>query len=95
MWKPDCKNIQSKKADYSKNKELDKEYYLELIKKAINQHHSLSRNDIDELLWKKLPDYLDDQQKKNKVRNLISELRIKGKIINQGTLKEPIWELIK
>lgn len=84
-----------KKADYSKNKGLDKDYYLEHIKKALKQHGSLSRKDIDELLWKKLPDNLNDIQKKNKVGNLISELRINGKIKNKGSLKDPKWVLLK
>ena len=87
--------MQSKKVDYSKNKGLDKEYYLELIKKAINQHRSLSRNDIDELLWKKLPENMNDTKKKNKIANLLSELRRKGKIKNIGSFKESKWIFLK
>ena len=83
-----------KKADYSKNKGLDKEFYLKLITKSIKEHKSLSRKDIDELLWNKLPDTLNDTQKKNKIGNLISELRIKEIIENIGTFKESKWILI-
>ena len=84
-----------KKADYSKNKGLDKEYYLELVKNAIKQHGNLSRKDIDDLLWKKLPDWMNDTQKENKVGNLISELRIKGEIENIGVPKKPKWVLLQ
>ncbi|MCZ2100768.1 MAG: putative DNA binding domain-containing protein [Chitinophagales bacterium] len=81
------------KATYSKNKAFDKSYYLDLIEKAIREHKYLKRSDIDELLWKKLPDWMNDKQKKSKIGNLLSELRIKEIIINKGTLKNPQWSL--
>ena len=81
------------KAEYTKNKGLDKQYYLDLIIKSIEQHGNMSRNDIDKLLWKKLPDILDEKQKKNMIGNLISELRMKEMIINMGTFKNSVWKL--
>ena len=83
------------KASYSKNKAFDKGYYLDLIGKSIIEHNSLQRKEIDELLWHKLPDWMDDKQKKIKINNLISELRKNGKIKNEGTYKEPKWFLVK
>ncbi|MGV0939981.1 RNA-binding domain-containing protein [Empedobacter sp. UBA5987] len=83
------------KADYTKNKAFDKQYYLDLIIKSITQHKEVTRKDIDELLWKKLPDVMTEEQKKNKVGNLITELRKSGKIINNGTAKESKWMLAK
>ncbi len=82
------------KATYSKNKAFDKSYYLDLIEKAIREHTSLGRDDIDELLWNKLPDWMDEKQKKIKINNLLSELRQKKKIENKGTFKTPKWVLI-
>ncbi|MBW6492359.1 MAG: putative DNA binding domain-containing protein [Lentimicrobium sp.] len=79
------------KAAYSKNRAFDKSYYLDLIVKAVQEHGSLDRKDVDELLWKKLPDWMNDKQKKNKVGNLLSELRMRGKITNKGTPKNPQW----
>ena len=70
------------KADYSKNRAFDKQYYLDLILKAIKEHGSMSRKDIDELLWNKLPEWMDDKQRKNKVKNLIFELKTVAKINN-------------
>lgn len=81
------------KAAYSKNKAFDKSYYLDLIEKSIKEHKSLDRSEIDDLLWNKLPDWMDEKQKKNKVGNLLSELRIKKVIINKGTSKNPQWSL--
>jgi ATP-dependent DNA helicase RecG len=82
------------KATYSKNKGFDKGYYLDFIEKAIREHTSLERRDVDELLWNKLPDWMTDDQKKNKVGNLLSELRMKGILENRGTAKNPNWYLV-
>jgi ATP-dependent DNA helicase RecG len=65
-----------------------------LICKAIDEYRSLTRKDIDELLWTNLPDWMDDAQKKTKVNNLISEARRNGKITNKGSLGKPQWVLI-
>jgi ATP-dependent DNA helicase RecG len=79
------------KAAYSKNKAFDKSYYLDLIEKAIREHTSLERKDVDELLWNKLPDWMDEKQKKNKIGNLLSELRMKERIENTGSFSKPKW----
>ncbi len=79
------------KATYSKNRAFDKEYYLDFIIKAIAQHSFMERKDIDDLLWSKLPDWMNSNQKKNKITNLLSELRITVKIKNNGTDTKPKW----
>lgn len=82
------------KAGYSKNRAFDKQYYLDLIEKAINEHNSLERKEVDELLWNKLPEWMDEKQKKIKINNLLSELRRENRIVNKGTFKTPKWVLI-
>jgi len=83
------------KAEYSKNKGFEKKYYLDLIIKAINEHGSMTRHDIDELLWNKLPEWMTEVQKKNKIMNLITELRKSEIIENKGTTFNSIWMLKK
>lgn len=83
------------KASYSKNLAFDKQYYLDLICKAVKEHGSLARKDIDELLWNKLPDWMDDKQRRIKVGNLIAELRRKQRIINKGSDTRPSWALVQ
>ena len=83
------------KAKYSKNRAFDKQYYLDLICKAVREHGDLSRKDIDELLWNKLPDWMSDKQRKGKIGNLLTELRIGGHIRNKGSQKQSIWVLLK
>lgn len=79
------------KAAYSKNRAFDKSYYLDLIVKAVREHGSLDRKDVDELLWKKLPDWMTDKQRKIKINHLLSELRKKQKIRNDGSDARPKW----
>jgi ATP-dependent DNA helicase RecG len=81
------------KASYSRNRAFDKQYYLDLICKAIGEHGSMARKDIDELLWNKLPDWMTEKQRKIKVQNLISELREKNMIVNQGSDSKSSWVL--
>ena len=49
---------------------------------------------MDELLWEKLPDWMSDKQKKIKINNLLSELRRKNRIRNDGSDAKPKWVLI-
>jgi ATP-dependent DNA helicase RecG len=83
-----------RKASYSKNKAFDKAYYMDLIKKSIKEHGYMERADIDELLWSKLPEWMEEKQKKIKVNNLIAELRRQNKIKNIGSDVRPKWILI-
>ena len=82
------------KAVYSKNRAFDKQYYLDLVCKAVGQHGSMTRKEIDELLWNKLPEWMTEKQRSYKVGNLLGELRRKNKIVNQGSDKQPCWVLV-
>lgn len=81
------------KADYTKTKGLDNIYYQDLIVKALKQHINLNRQDIDLLLFSKLPDWMNDKQKKTKITNIIAKLRSNGIIENTGTDVRPNWVL--
>lgn len=82
------------KAAYTKNKPFDKAYYLDFIEKAIREHGHVERNDVDELLWNKLPEWMNDKQKKIKINNLLAELRRRNRIRNDGSDNKPKWVLI-
>ncbi|KAF0238555.1 MAG: ATP-dependent DNA helicase [Prolixibacteraceae bacterium] len=83
--------ITGQKAAYTRNKGFNKEYYHDLILRALKEHKSLSRTDIEGLIWEKLPDIYNDKQKKVKINNLISELSRNKKIRNEGTDNKPLW----
>jgi ATP-dependent DNA helicase RecG len=63
--------------------------------KSITQHGNMTRREIDELLWKKLPDWMSDEQRANRIHNLIAELRNKRLIKNDGNAKNSNWILDK
>lgn len=83
------------RAEYVKFRGLDKSYYLDLILSAVRTHGHLTRKDADSLLWIKLPDLMTNAQKKAKVGNLLSELRIGNRIENIGTSAHPKWVLVR
>ena len=74
---------------------FDNQYYRDLILKLVREHGPVSRKDIDKVLLEKLPDRLNLQQKRTKIRNLMQRLRISGNIVNQGTRKQPAWIILK
>jgi ATP-dependent DNA helicase RecG len=81
------------KAEYSKFRAFDKQYYLDLITKAIKEHTHLERKEIDELLWSKLPDWMDEKKKKIKINHLLTELSGNGVIQNIGSRFQSKWIL--
>lgn len=65
-----------------------------MVLSFIKQYGSASRKDIDNLLLDKLSDALDDQQKKNKVRNIIYAMTNHDKtIVNKGSYVKSVWAL--
>lgn len=82
------------KIKYSGHKGLVGKRCEEFLLAALRDHNSLSRKEIDELLWVLLPDLLDDRQKKSKITNLLTKLKKQGKIKNQsqGTISD--WFII-
>lgn len=81
------------RAQYTVSHGLDKKYYCELILAGIDEHGVLSRQDINELLWKKLPDsYYTDSKKKRKIDNLLAEMRRRGTIISERAGNSFLWK---
>lgn len=78
------------KAEYTRNKGFDDNYYKDLILKAIQQHGAMSRSEIDTLLMTKLPEALTEKQKTYKIGNLLAALRSSGKIV---FAKKKQWRL--
>ena len=55
------------KIEYSEHKGLGNKSCEEFLLTALRDHKSLSRKEIDKLLWRLLPDLLDDKQKRIKL----------------------------
>ena len=82
-----------KKAAYIKTRAFDDQHYADMLVQYLREFGTASRKDIDDLLWDKLSDALDEAQKTNKIGNLLSALRRKGVIFNAGSKPAPAWKL--
>lgn len=78
---------------YSRHKGLQNKACEELLLVSLKDHKTLSKTQITELLWPALPDMLNDEQKKNKIRNLLSKLKKQKKIANDTRGNNSIWRL--
>jgi hypothetical protein len=58
--------------------------YIKISKKA-------KKSDFAKAFLDKLPDVLSVEQKQNKIKNYLQELRIEGLIVNNGKF----WEMAK
>ncbi len=86
--------ITGDKSTYIKHRAFDKKYYKSMIVDFLKEFTSATRQDIDRLLLNKLPEVLDDKQKRTKVKNLLFEMANKDKSIkNTGTNRKPVWVL--
>jgi len=83
-------DITDKKAQYTRNKGLDTELLKSFIIKHIEIYGYATRKEIDELLLDKLPDYLDDEQRKKRIENILQQMR-RNTIKNIGTRTNPKW----
>jgi ATP-dependent DNA helicase RecG len=72
------------RAEYTKHRAFDKQYYKDLVIKFLRQHRKAKPEDFQRLLSNKLSDLYDESQRKTKIRNFIQEMAREGSIINTG-----------
>lgn len=82
------------KVDYIRTRAQDDEFYAKQLTDYLETFGTATRREINELLLDKLSDALSDQQKYNKVSNLIAKLRRRGTIVNTGSDAAPCWRLV-
>ena len=82
------------KAQYTKNKAFDTQYYKDLVLKFLDEHGEGKPDELRQLLTGKLSELLTDDQKKRKVNNILySMANIEKTILNAGGRgKYAIWE---
>jgi len=80
----------NKEVEYTLRKGFDDAECLEWIIKALKDHTVLSRQQINELLWSKLPIDYTEEQKDVKIKNLLAKMR-KQHIIEVGP--DRLWHL--
>lgn len=83
-------DITDKKAQYTRNKGLDTELLKSFILKHIEIHGSATRKELEDLLLDKMPDYMDEKQRRKRLDNILQDMR--GDIIvNIGSRKISKW----
>jgi ATP-dependent DNA helicase RecG len=85
--------VTASKADYIRTRAQDDDYYCKLIVDYLKKFGGASRDEIDKLLLPKLSDGLNNEQKRKKIANLLTNLRRTGRIHNFGTKKAPEWRI--
>lgn len=68
------------RAEYIKNRSFDDSHYKKMILEYLNKYSRGTKKDITTLVLDKLSPVLSDKQKASKIQNLLSALRIDGKI---------------
>lgn len=64
--------------DYMKQRGIDNAYCQKMILDYLQKFKTASREDFEKVILDKLPDVLDVNQKKNKIKNVLQGLRNKG-----------------
>jgi len=83
-----------KKAEYTKHKGLTDKTCEALLIDSFKDHHELTREEIDEILWNSLSDQLSEKQKKSKIGNFLTKLKKKGLIQNATRGVRSKWTLL-
>ena len=83
--------VAGQKAQHIRNRGFDSQYYRDMIVALVREHQPVSREDIDKLLLDKLPEVLTQEQKLNRVHNLLRQLADTGRIQNVGGRRWPKW----
>lgn len=80
-------------ARHIREKGLDRDYYLNLILRLVEEHGPVTRQDIDRLLMDKLPEILSEEQKKHRIHHMLTRLVRDKRISNTGSRSRPFWTL--
>ena len=91
----DIAQATDQKVEYSKHKGLADKKCEALLLDSLNDHDSLTKQEIVKLLWDVLPDQLEDKQKMNKIEYLLKRLRKRGDVRNETKGNESVYSLGK
>jgi ATP-dependent DNA helicase RecG len=83
--------------DYLTKRGIDKDYCQKMVVELLSKKAEASRPEIESLLMAKLSDALDDEQKRNFIKNLLQEMKREGIVRPIDGKRGPgaKWELSK
>lgn len=80
------------RSEYIKMRGFKDDHYKKMILEYLEKYKEASKADIDKLILDILPNILDEQQKKTKIRNIVYAMSKRDKtIVNRGTSRYPRW----
>ena len=84
-------NNEDLKAEYLANRSFDDSHFKDMIVEYLKKFGRSKRDGIENLILPKLSSALTEAQKKNKVTNFLSSLRMEGRIKN---IPGYFWQLV-
>lgn len=79
---------------YTRNRGIEKARLKEFVLQHIREFGPTPRAQFEELLFSMLPAVLSNEKKRNKVKNLLTEMRMKDKSVSCRTINgKSLWEL--
>jgi ATP-dependent DNA helicase RecG len=92
-------DVTDTRAEYTRNKGLNDHYYKTFVLQHIQMFKSVPATEVRALLHGKLPDSLSEEQKRSKIKNLLTALRMVGldgqKIVATSPGKGARWSILK
>ena len=81
------------KVDYIHTRAQDDEFYAKLLTDYLSKFGQATRQEVNQLLLPKPSDALDEDQKSNKIGNLLTKLRRNSNIVNMGSDRVSKWQI--
>lgn len=79
------------RSTYIRQRGIDDDYCRKVIVDYLNEFEEGKKADFEKVLLDKLPDVLGDAQKKNKIKNILQQLKNKGILYPEGK----VWRMSK
>ncbi len=86
-------SVTGARVEYIRTRAQDDAFYEKQLLDYLARFQPASRADIDHLLVEKLSDALNVEQRRSKISNLLTRLRLAGKIVNTASNKRPAWKI--
>ena len=86
--------LTNKRAEYIQMRATEDANLKRMILDYLREYRSATREEINRLLMNKMHEALNEKERLSKIGNLLSSLRTKGAIVNQGSRSKPSWSIV-
>lgn len=81
------------KATYVNNRGVDRQHYQGIVHVFLSKFPNSTKAELERVLLDKMPAILTEAQKRNRVRNLLQEMRREGVIVPNKRGPKASWRL--